>query len=97
MDVQRNAKKFKLQEDHQHRHQPEKQIKPPPLPADPCPLLRPFCHQVSRWNIKRDAALFLAHEYLIEFLFDDDHFKGRRTYPIPAAGSIHRVQAPDSS
>jgi hypothetical protein len=32
MDVQRNAKKFKLQEDHQqHRHQhlPDKQIKPP--------------------------------------------------------------------
>jgi hypothetical protein len=31
MDVQRNAKKFKLQEDHQqHRqHLPDKQIKPP--------------------------------------------------------------------
>jgi hypothetical protein len=37
---QRNAKKFKYQEEEY-----SSQMKPL-LPADPCPLLRPFCHQV---------------------------------------------------
>lgn len=47
MDVQRNAKKCKFQEDHHHRPSDvNKQVKPIPLPADPCPLLRPYCHQV---------------------------------------------------
>jgi hypothetical protein len=45
MQVQRsNAKKCKFQED-RRRQQPD--LQPPLLPADPCPLLRPFCHQVS--------------------------------------------------
>lgn len=47
MDVQRNAKKCKFQEDHHHRPSDvNKQVKPIPLLADPCPLLRPYCHQV---------------------------------------------------
>ena len=52
MDVQR-AKKCKLwsEEDHQQQQQQEKQkpAPPPPLPADPCPILMPFCHQVGQF------------------------------------------------
>ena len=52
MDVQR-AKKCKLWSEGDQQPQ-QKQQKPvpiqqqqqPPLPADPCPLLQPFCHQV---------------------------------------------------
>lgn len=46
MEVQR-AKKCKLWSEEDGQPQ-EKQKPPPPLPADPCPILMPFCHQVSQ-------------------------------------------------
>lgn len=49
MEVQR-AKKCKLwSEDDQQSRQEPKEKPPPPLPADPCPVLMPFFHQVSIW------------------------------------------------
>jgi hypothetical protein len=69
MQVQRNAKKCKFQEEpSSYRPEVNNQMEPPPLPADPCPLLRPFCHQVSSFKWALEDELYLLIEFLCSCL-----------------------------